>query len=1024
MGRPALARALGVALGLGAGLCQASDPWLPRPFEPWRDISLGPAVTAAPADPTRAATSVALALADRSRWADAALALEALEGQVVGKAGDPHVAWGLAWVALWRGETAAAARALERALALGLPTAGERASLVRIALALERGQRQTARQLALDALREPLTQPAPYLWLFELDRRRDPHRALMWLTRGAERFPHSPHIAARRGSFLAARGEVATAREAIERAMALDPASPEPWLARGDLARRLGQSQAARAAYVRATRLRPEDDRPWFSLGALDVRADERAQALDNWRRAVALNPGAGDYRGALGLFLTTLRRFGDAERYLHEGRTVDPNAAGLRAAWAYWWLRRGDASAALEALAPTGGDDVRPTPLEALMAGVAHYRLGDRERGRQLLAQAALDAPEEPLPGLLRALAAQEVFEAFAAAARAHEAAAALERRWSFPTPVTDATGSASTGHALALLGLETWAKIRALGAERSQPGDAWLLASLLADPFNAASQRLLGGLQAPTAVGVPLGFSPLLPADDLGIQGGVRVDDDGDTGLIAPFATVRGLGFGGDFAYRLGLDGAGLGSRGRGGSGAAGGASVALGAILGAQWHLYAGAHWRHLDTDSGRDRPARQGSSHRLDFAGDYRLSATTRWRAKTSRHQEIRQTLGEAGGEDYQSVTVNDLAVAQVVQPIEGFQWEVGAGYARRVERETAFDGDAATDDSSINRRLRDDAIDLYTGLAFEALENLWFEGQMRFDHVRQQGEAEIRECEACDVQDDQRDRLTTRLSPSFGTALRVTDALAVRAAFQTGVGPAASSTLAAVDTVGIPMERSLVESGGEVVRLRGQGEWILGERALVMAFVDRLWVDNRVLLEDARLDGTDRFVALNELLDRLRFDPDLGKLHPRLRTGDLRLEGDPNFDSGDVLRTGLAVNAMVDQRLALLARYDYTDSDLDDSGAGERQLPFMAQHVAVLGARWISPARIDWGAEAVYRSERFEDAANRQVLEAGWDLTLRGGWTSRERHIAVRAQIDQLLHPDRNTRYGLWLEYRN
>ena len=92
--------------------------------------------------------------------------------------------------------------------------------------------------------------------------------------------PTSPVIFAEKGRLLLQDGDLAGARGALERAVALDPLAPGPLLNLGDLARRQGDLDLAERRYRQALVVMPYASRP-FKLLALDLaRRGERARAL------------------------------------------------------------------------------------------------------------------------------------------------------------------------------------------------------------------------------------------------------------------------------------------------------------------------------------------------------------------------------------------------------------------------------------------------------------------------------------------------------------------------------------------------------------------------------------------------------------------------------------------------------------------------------------------------------------------------------------------------------------------------
>ena len=97
-----------------------------------------------------------------------------------------------------------------------------------------------------------------------------------------------------------------------------------------------------------------------------------------------------------------------------------------------------------------------------------------------------------------------------------------------------------------------------------------------------------------------------------------------------------------------------------------------------------------------------------------------------------------------------------------------------------------------------------------------------------------------------------------------------------------------------------------------------------------------------------------------------------------------------------------------------ARYAYHRSDsvaedtLTSAEIPDRQFPWLPKHTAVLGATWASAERFYFSTRAVYRSKRYEDAANLTELPSGWGLDLAGYWESRDKHWVIGAGALNLL----------------
>lgn len=87
------------------------------------------------------------------------------------------------------------------------------------------------------------------------------------------------------------RGDVAAARDAAERARALDPLSLEPVFARARIEETAGDEKAALAAYRTAADVQPDNPVPWYELGLYEFSLGDRCSAYVHLNRAYTLDP-------------------------------------------------------------------------------------------------------------------------------------------------------------------------------------------------------------------------------------------------------------------------------------------------------------------------------------------------------------------------------------------------------------------------------------------------------------------------------------------------------------------------------------------------------------------------------------------------------------------------------------------------------------------------------------------------------------------------------------------------------------
>ncbi|MCU0626879.1 MAG: DUF4388 domain-containing protein [Gemmatimonadaceae bacterium] len=197
-----------------------------------------------------------------------------------------------------------AARLLDRAARL-LPEAPAQVELSRAMHAYRGGDAVRADQLLLKARTRFAGDAAPAVWFhiaaLVAAARDDADRAQALLEEGIRTYPSVGVLHANYAALLLARGQVAAAGAAIERAQ-LHAANLAPFQKTvGDLAHRLGRYDDALEAYLRAVRIDPAiGPDTYVQLGELRFQRGEAAEAERCWQRALELDPGARQARGNL----------------------------------------------------------------------------------------------------------------------------------------------------------------------------------------------------------------------------------------------------------------------------------------------------------------------------------------------------------------------------------------------------------------------------------------------------------------------------------------------------------------------------------------------------------------------------------------------------------------------------------------------------------------------------------------------------------------------------------------------------
>jgi hypothetical protein len=282
---------------------------------------------------------------------------------------------------------------------------------------------------------------------------------------------------------------------------------------------------------------------------------------------------------------------------------------------------------------------------------------------------------------------------------------------------------------------------------------------------------------------------------------------------------------------------------------------------------------------------------------------------------------------------------------------------------------------------------------------------------------------------------------------LGTSIQMGRAV-LRGMFQERTRPwAAASTLGPVATAGIPINDDLVERGGDQQRLRTQLEWEWSSRTFVSAFAEHQQVDNRIefnVLEDVvtglqKEIGQESEGATEELASALTELRDLARDASRLNVTALSLvEGEPHAASGKAATAGVALNRVLSAQVSLATQYSFThssgvsaiDNEIDRNSEGQ-QLSYLPEHVFTIGTTWVSPRRLYFSGEAIYRSSRFSShrfdalagAYTRQVNPADWTARIAGSWESRDKRWAVEFSAADLLAKSVHASYQVTAKVR-
>jgi len=220
-----------------------------------------------------------------------------------------------------------------------------------------------------------------------------------------------------------------------------------------------------------------------------------------------------------------------------------------------------------------------------------------------------------------------------------------------------------------------------------------------------------------------------------------------------------------------------------------------------------------------------------------------------------------------------------------------------------------------------------------------------------------------------------------------------------------------STLGPVATAGIPLDDKLVMRGGELSRVRLQGEWEVTPRTFLMGYLDYKDIDNN------RFSIRPFAVSDLESLSKLR-PRDYGQL---MRDDQYEFIDTPDYAGGVIRSAGFSVNHMLSKEWAAIARYVLTDSrNATDSSL---MVPYLPRHTLAVGATWINPNGWYLAGLLTHRSHRYADEANTASLGAGISGDLDVFRESRDKRWLLRFSANDLFDRNQDSQYTAELNYR-
>lgn len=847
--------------------------------------------------------------------------------------------------------------------------------------------------------------------------------AIDYLRAGAKQYPNDERFDVWRARIQLARDEVAEARSALADARVRNPQSVEVMLATGELERFEGNAPAATEAYHSALFVAPDSPRAWHGLGVVQTEREDVARARDSLNRAISLDPQGASSLGELG----TLEVFAD-------------NLSAGRAAFTQALDGQADDYVALTGLGlvelKSGNTDEAVTHLLAATLiephyaraqtalAVAYYQLGRVPDALFVLSRARKLDPKDPLPDLLESMIHNDLLQPGDALITARRALTLLPYLKSLNQVANDLKGSANLGSALALFGLEDWA--RSTAQDSYYPfwaGSHLFLADRYAGDFNKKSELFQGFLSDPVVFGASNRSNTLISRPGAYWNIGSSYATSNDFSLIESTVTANGYA-NKDLPFAYFVEAIHDDTRPNDVAFDAEGNTftLAFGVRPSYELGLFAYANIFDADIDLGTKNTVHQhidGRNKRLDLGANYRFGPQSQAWLKIGVGNESSTVdtltniatmngLVTKASKFKTQPEQRDLQFRHTFSASEQHElsWGAEAGWMEKnnkLSEENFFHiGVGIVPSDSLDLRDEDRSRHIWLSDRFHASERLNLQVDLAWQHYTKKRDIDIyRDRIPPETQSFPEDYHQSIVAPRLGATYNLGNGATLRGVYQKWLRPASFNSLAPVATAGIPIDDSLVFAGGTLSRTRGQLDWELSPSWFMTAFADYKKVENL----SSPLDGVLNTRADVTNLNRLR-----QKSITNLAAPD-QLEATPVFSRGTVNSAGATFNHVLSRNFAGYFGYINTHSENTSTTYDGMEIPYLPEHRATLGLTWASDQRLIVSNQAVWRSERFRDEGNRIALSKGWDMTLKLHWESVDKRWNVEGYAANLFNRD-------------
>lgn len=816
--------------------------------------------------------------------------------------------------------------------------------------------------------------------------------------------PHGndPLVVALSARLMLRDDQTAQAQSLLDGALARAPRHVELLLAQGEVATLDAQVERARKAYEDVLQVQANHPEALWGLGRIASEREEVREARLRLQAALAADPGLVRARAELAATETFAGSYAAAQAALQSVLDASPDDYTALSARGVLALKRGDIDAAQEDFMRAGV--IEPRYARAwLYSGVAFYQQGNTMRARQAFERAAELDPRDPLPHQFLGILQGDELDYAGALASARAARERLPFLKSLNQVANNQKGQANLGSALANFGLEEWASNYATEAYSPFWGGSHLfLADRLTGKFGKNSELFKGFLTEPTTFGASNRRSGLVPGP--GHYGRVDLYAQRDNwNQLGALASVNGLSQGeSPIAYFISGDFAR--AEARPDPSTANGRNLTLG--LGSKprhdfgWfgfvtdtQLRADLATATLPDDRMRQREQRADVGFSLQLEPSSQIWVKGGHGRQTNRVDGafVSATTAASLQRLFSTVTISpngrldafDSGIRQsdlqMRHSLRRGPWTIGWGVEHSEQK---GDGSLVATFNPARTRI--------AGTQNLKADDVWV-SLLHGTGAQSQGQVDLfaQRSKATGVETSGLDILSTpprtfnlgatntseshnELNPRLGYKWQMSPAQSLRWVSQRWRRPASAATLAPVDTLGVVVNDRITSAGGLYTRHRLQWDAETSASTFWRIALDHERVDNGGVAQGATITDFE-VTQLEGLLNR-----------PEVFNAQSDLEETPLFNKGRIKSLSLAVNHLLQPRVALSANLIARDTRQEGVQAG-KSVPYMPDTYVRLGARWSLAERWVLGVNTAYRSARFADDANTQKLNAGWTV---------------------------------------